>query len=108
MHIPKTENSSDAQDHARFHESPGKKEQMRTANHECKHSTSLFGLERFAIMQGCTCSEDHARFHRIIRSKGCVPSEATMRGKANSNRSLEQLQPLKQEDGMNKARNFAH
>jgi len=31
-----------------------------------------------------------------------------MRGKANSNRSLEQLQPLKQEDGMNKARNFAH
>jgi len=31
-----------------------------------------------------------------------------MRGKANSNRSLEQLQPPKQEDGMNKARNFAH
>jgi len=60
MHIPKTENSSDAQDHARFHESPGKKEQLRTANHECKHSTSLFGLERFAIMQGCTCSEELA------------------------------------------------
>jgi len=60
MYISKTENAPDARVHGRIHELRWTKEQVRTRNHECKHSKSLFGLERVAIMKGSTCSEELA------------------------------------------------